>query len=145
MINRFLNAMGWATMLIAFTIFLISYAGFPDEVLVYINEKGEPLQYVSKNMFFYLLLAVQVVLNAAFLILNGILRKTEDYSMTQTGVSAVQIFYNMFFATSVYFVNILNSRENFNYSNFGYLIYVTGGLLAIALMYTIISRFILKK
>ena len=137
--------MGWATMLLAFVIFLLSYAGFPDDVLVYINEKGEPLQYVSKNLFFYLLLALQVVVNAAFLILNGILRKAEEYRMTQMGVSSVQIFYNMFFAASVYLINILNSRENFNYSNFGYLIYVTGGLMVIALVYTIISRFILKK
>jgi hypothetical protein len=145
MINRFINAMGWAVMLFAFVVFLVSYAGFPDQVLVYINEKGDPVQYVSKNLFFYLLLSVIVALNAALLILNSMLRKANDYPKTQFGASAVQIFFNLFFATSVYFVNILNSRENFNYSNFGYLIYITGGLLAVALVYTVISRFILKN
>jgi len=78
--------------------------------------------------------------------LGGIVKTSGSNSqLTQIGISLSQIFFNLFFATSIYFINILNSRENFNYSNFGYLIYVTGGLLLIALLFTIFSRFIRKK
>ena len=146
MISRFFNALAWVSLILAFIVFLISYANYPDEVLVYVNSVGEPLQYLSKDLLFYTLIAFLISFNAILISLNRVLNKSAvELVLTETGISLSQLFLNLFFATSVYFISILNSRENFNYSNFGYLIYVTGGLVFFAIIFTLVSRFILKK
>jgi len=146
MLAKFFNAMAWLALIFAFFIFLISYANYPDEVLVYVNSVGEPLQYLSKDLLFYTLIAFLISFNAILISLNRVLNKSAvELVLTETGISLSQLFLNLFFATSVYFISILNSRENFNYSNFGYLIYVTGGLVFFAIIFTLVSRFILKK
>jgi hypothetical protein len=143
---RFFSALGLLSMIIAFVIFLVSYASFPDDVLVYINSLGEPQSYFSKDTMFYILVAFLIIVNATFIGLKSILnRNSLSLEMTEAGVFISQIFFNLFFTSSVYFINILNSRENFNYSNFGYLIYVTGILLFVAIVYTIFTRYVLKK
>ena len=143
---RFFSALGLLSMIIAFLIFLVSYASFPDDVLVYINSLGEPQSYFSKDTLFYILVAFLIIVNATFIGLKSILnRNSLSLEMTEAGVFISQIFFNLFFASSVYFINILNSRENFNYSNFGYLIYVTGILLFAAIVYTVFTRYVLKK
>ena len=143
---RFFSALGLLSMIIAFLVFLISYASFPEEVLVYVNNLGEPESYLSKDILFYMLVAFLIVTNATFMGLNNLIRRSElTLETTEAGVHITQIFFNLFFASSIYFVNILNSRENFDYSNFGYMIYVTGILLSLAIVFTLISRFVLKK
>ena len=138
--------MAWAAMIFAFLIFLISYANYPDDVLIYINAQGEPLQYIAKDMLFYSALAFAIIINSAFLGLHSILKKVNsELQLTLSGLSLSQLFFNLFFATSLYFVNILNSRENFDYSNFGYLIYVTGTLFLLGVIFTLVARVVLKK
>jgi len=143
---RFFSALGLFSTIVAFLIFLISYASFPEDVLVYVNNLGEPASYLSKDTMFYLLVAFLIITNAAFIGLKSIIRKNDlTLENTEAGVHVSQIFFNLFFASSVYFINILNSRENFDYSNFGYMIYVTGILLLLAIVFTLISGFVLKK
>jgi hypothetical protein len=125
---------------------MVSYANFPDDVLVYINHAGEPQQYLAKDFLFYLLLAFFIAINAVLRTVKKMLSgQSGETVWSEAGSGAGQIFFNLFFASSVYFINILNSRENFNYSNFGYMIYVTGILLALALLFTGFARFVLKK
>ena len=146
MILRVLDALAWVSLFLAFIVFIISYASFPDEVLVYIKPSGEPVQYIERNLLFYSLLGLAVLFNGGMLAFAGILKRTSpELTTTITGVSYIRISFNFFFATAVYFINLLNSRENFDYSNFGYLIYVTGGLLIAALIYTTFARVLLKK
>jgi len=143
---RFLGALAWIFMFISAFVFLISYAGFPEEVMVYLNELGEPPFYLSKNLMFYLTAAFAIAFNVALMVLNSILAKqNSNTELTQAGVSISQIFFNLFFSTSIYFINILNSRENFDYSNFGYQIYVTGFLLAASVVFVVYARLVLKK
>ena len=145
MITKFFTALSWISLILALIVFIISYASYPDDVLVYINSLGEPQLYLDRNSLFYGLLAIIIIFNLGWLTLGGIVKKSNpDQDLTPIGISLSQIFFNSFFATSVYFISILNSRENFNYSNFGYLIYVTGGLLIAALIFTVITRFLRK-
>jgi hypothetical protein len=114
--------------------------------LIYINAKGQSVQYLEPDLLFYALLSVAILFNGGWLALGGVLRRTSpDLEYTINGVSLIQIAFNLFFGTAVYFINVLNSRENFDYSNFGLLIYITGGLLIAALVYTLVSRLVLKK
>lgn len=146
MIIRLLNALAWASLIFSFLVFIICYANFPDEVLVYIKTSGEPVLFLGKDVVFYSILAITVIFNLGWLVLSGIVKRTTpNLESTIGGLSVTQIGFNLFFATSVYFINILNSRENFDYSNFGLLIYITGGFLIGAILYTAVARFILKK
>ena len=146
MAARFFNALGSLIMIFAFFVLLLSYANYPEEVLVYIDNVGESVSYLAKGTIFYIALAFIVLINATIMGLRRILQnQDEEMELTQAGLGISQIFFNLFFASSVYFISILNSRENFNYSNFGYLIYVTGILLLLSFLFTVFTRLVLKK
>lgn len=146
MIDRLINALAWVSLGFAILVFIISYANFPEEVLVYIESTGAPILYVPKDTLFYLFLLVAILFNGGWLALKGVVnRTTPEYTQTVISLSVVQIFSNLFMATAIYFVNLLNSRENLDYSNFGLFIYVTGGLLIASLIFTLFTRFVLKK
>ena len=133
-------------MVFASFVLLLSYANYPEEVLVYVDSVGEPLTYLSKETIFYIALAFIVLINATLMGLRRILRSQDaEMELSQVGLGITQIFFNLFFASSVYFISILNSRENFNYSNFGYLIYVSGIFLLLAILFTAFTRLVLKK
>lgn len=142
---RFFNALTWIILIFSMVVFLISYANFPDEVLLYIDGEGVPKLYVEKGKLFYYLLAFLMVMNAIAIAINVFLDKLGGAIIVKASIFISQMFFNLFFASSVYFIKILNSRENFDYSNFGYLIYVTGGLMVLAILFSIISRFVFKK
>ena len=133
-------------MIFAFFVLLFSYANYPEDVLVYVDSTGEPITYLSKGSIFYISLAFIVLINATLMGLRRMLKNQDaEMELTQVGLGISQIFFNLFFASSVYFISILNSRENFNYSNFGYLIYVSGILLLISILFTVFTRLVLKK
>ena len=133
-------------MIFAFFVLLFSYANYPENVLVYVDSTGEPITYLSKGSIFYISLAFIVLINATLMGLRRMLKNQDaEMELSQVGLGISQIFFNLFFASSVYFISILNSRENFNYSNFGYLIYVSGILLLISILFTVFTRFVLKK
>ena len=146
MAARFFSALGGITIIFSFFILLISYANYPEEVLVYVDSVGEPLAYISKNSIFYISLAFIVLINITLIGLRRFLKnQVDEMEITQAGLGITQIFFNLFFASSVYFISILNSRENFNYSNFGYLIYVSGIFLLLSILITVFVRLVLKK
>ena len=146
MAARFFGALGSIIMIFAFLVLLFSYANYPEDVLVYVDSTGEPITYLSKGSIFYISLAFIVLINATLMGLRRMLKNQDaEMELTQVGLGISQIFFNLFFASSVYFISILNSRENFNYSNFGYLIYVSGILLLISILFTVFTRLVLKK
>jgi hypothetical protein len=146
MAARFFGALGSIIMIFAFLVLLFSYANYPENVLVYVDGVGEPITYLSKGSIFYISLAFIVLINATLMGLRRMLRSQDaEMDLSQVGLGITQIFFNLFFACSVYFISILNSRENFNYSNFGYLIYVSGILLLISILFTVFTRLVLKK
>ena len=146
MTARFFSALGGITTIFSFVVLLFSYAKYPDDVLVYVDNVGEPLTYLSKNVLFYISLAFIVLINITLIGQRRILKnQDEEMELTQAGLGIIQIFSNLFLASSVYFISILNSRENFNYSNFGYLIYASGILLLLSVLTTVFVRLVLKK
>jgi len=146
MIARFFNALGWISMIISFFVLLVSYANYPDDVLVYASGVSEPVTYLSRDSVFYIALGFFVLINSAPIGIGAVLKKLPSETiLTRAGLGITQIFANLFLAADVHFLSILNSRENFNYANFGYMIYVTGGLMIISIGFTLIARFVLKK
>ena len=146
MVVRFFSGLGWIFFLFAFVAMILAYANFPDEVLVYINTNGEPVTYLPKGGLFYLLLAFVMLMNIAVLaVKRTMLSKKQEMVWTLSGLHLSQIFYNLFFASSVYFIAILNSSDVLDYSNFGFLVYVTGAFFTVALIYTLAAGLIVKK
>ena len=146
MVVRFFSGLGWIFFLFAFVAMILAYASFPDEVLVYVNAKGDPVTYLAKGNLFYLMLAFLMLMNLAVLVVKRILQNSgRQVFHTLTGLHLSQIFYNMFFASSVYFITVLNSSDVLDYSNFGYLVYVTGTFLTVAILYTLIAGLIVQK
>ena len=143
MVARFFGALGALATIFSFMVLMLSYANFPDEVLVYVNNVGEPMSYLSKNSIFYIALAFYILINATLLGLKKIQKGERE--VFQAGLGVTQIFFNLLFSSSIYFIKILNSRENFDYSNFGYLIYITGTILIISILVTAFIRVVLNK
>lgn len=54
-------------------VFFISYAGLPEQVLVLLDEIGAPVQYVTRDLFFYGSLSFIVLSNALLYVLSAIL------------------------------------------------------------------------
>lgn len=146
MTARLINAITLISVAFAILVFIISYANFPDDVLIYMNSLGEPQVYITRDTLFYSLLAIAVIFNGAWMMARKVLlNSNKDFDNTIIGLGISQFLFNLFFATSIYFVNILNSRENFNYSNFGLFVYITGIALILSLIYTGLVRTVLKK
>lgn len=146
MINRLIYALAWVSLILAFAVFIISYANFPEEVLIYINQAGDPVMYLGRDALFYTGLLIAILFNGTWIASGGIIKKTSpSLKLTLTGIGVTQIAFNVFFASAVYFINLLNSRENLDYSNFGTIIMVTGTLLVMAMLFTVVARLIIKK
>ena len=109
------------------------YAGLP-EMTAYTGDETGPLEYVSKELFFYFFLAVNGIVNIVLYTLakRGLTnkqtsaRKAEKIAAWKFGLALV---INIFLSISMAFISIFNSGEKFDYSNFGYLVYFSLGLV----------------
>ena len=112
---------------------MMSYANLPDRVLIGTDESGNATNYIDKDIGFYIALTVFAVTNILFFLLLGLFKRSSANVATIVfgWISALVVLINLFFAFAAAFIGILNSRENFDYSNFGYLIFVIGGLFVI--------------
>ncbi len=143
---RFFNGLAWIGFLVALLAFLLAYAGFPDEVLVQTSATGEPITYIGKDTLFYSALAFYMILNMAMVLIPKLqIAKGLHLVLSMSLMHLARLFFNLFFAAAVYFISILNSREDFSYNHFGYIIYVTGGILAAVVLCYPVARYLLKK
>ncbi|MDH5604724.1 MAG: hypothetical protein OEY51_12330 [Cyclobacteriaceae bacterium] len=114
------------------TLFYV-YAGLP-EMVAYTGDEMGSLEYIGKELFFYFFLIVIGVINIVLYILikRGLAnkqvstRKAEKIAGWKYGLSLV---INIFLSISMAFISIFNSGEKFDYSNFGYLVYFSLGLV----------------
>jgi hypothetical protein len=87
----------------------------------------------NREVYFYVALFILIFFNFTFYALSRNLRY-KDNSLREALVNWQLSFaavLNLFFITSVFFIMLVNSGENFDYDNFGYLIYVCLGLIGI--------------
>jgi len=119
-------------LIVNFTLFYV-YAGLP-EMVAYTGDETGSLEYIGKELFFYFFLIVIGVINIVLYILikRGLAnkqvstRKAEKIAGWKYGLALV---INIFLSISMVFINIFNSGEKFDYSNFGYLVYFSLGLV----------------
>jgi len=127
---RITNAFRIISIIALVFVFFIAYAGLPEQVLVLLDNEGNPTQYIGRNMFFYGTLSFLIITNLLFYVFGNLLRKS-THIQTQTGVKfifSLAIIVNIFFAVALTFLGILNGQENFDYSSFAPFIYFSIGL-----------------
>jgi hypothetical protein len=113
----------------------------PDEILIATDSGGKPMTYMDRDLSFYLALTIFILTNLSIYVLLRLIRKL-DFSLSVKvfgWLSGLVVIINLFFAFVVAFIGILNSRDNFDYANFGYLVYVIGGVFFVWLIGFMIS------
>jgi|GEM_PF-2701079 len=131
MIGNLLRGLGSVSIFVLAAVLLFAYANLPDQVLVLMSETGEPLQYIPKNLFFYAMLSASAVINIALIYLARLVKSSQHFKSMKGWIWILVMMVNMFLMISITFISILNGEENFDYSNFGYLVYVGLGFLVL--------------
>lgn len=141
------NALRYISIIVLTIVFFISYAGLPEKVLLFIDESGNPIQYVLKNYFFYGTLTILIITNALLYILAIILNKSiiNLSQLIANYLLSLSIIINVFFSVALTFLGILNGQENFDYSSFAPFIYFSQGLFVVWLLAFIYSLIRSKK
>ncbi len=87
----------------------------------------------SREWYFYLALLILVIFNFTFYTLSRNLGYRDEKLRSSLIIWQLSFagILNLFFITSVFFVMLVNSGELFDYDNFGYLVYVCLGLIAL--------------
>lgn len=110
-------------------VLLYTYAALGEEVVLSNDTSG--FRTISREVYFYAGLGLLVIFNFTFYALSRNMHLS-NYALKkaligwQLGLAALL---NFFFMAGALFIMLFNSGEKFNYSNFGYLIYVALGLL----------------
>lgn len=146
MIKRFSAAVRVISIGLLFIVFMFSYANMPNRVLIGTDAAGNPSNYIDKDVGFYVALSVFILTNFLFYQLLIYCKRLEPAlaNVVYGWTSALIILINFFFAFAAAFIGILNSRENFDYSNFGYLIFVIATLFGIWFLGFLINLIRLK-
>jgi len=141
MTYKIANALRLISILILVVVFFIFYAGLPEQVLVLIDELGNPTLYFPRDTFFYGTLSILIVANALLYMLSILLSKSTQETLK--GVAnysmLLAVVVNVFFGVSLTFLGILNGRENFDYSSFAPFFYMSGSLFLIWVIFFLIS------
>lgn len=128
-------------------VFFVSYAGLPEQVLVLLDEKGAPVQYITRNLFFYSSLAFIVLSNVLLYVLPAMLINSNrnNIRVVANYLVVLAALVNIFISVALSFIGILNGRENFDYSNFAPFFYFSEGLFVVWLIAFVVSLLIAKK
>ncbi|UII30754.1 hypothetical protein LVD17_20890 [Fulvivirga ulvae] len=129
---RLIKSFWFLSLIIGLAVLLYIYAGLPEQVAYEIAPEGG-MSYISRETFFYLSLAALVIANFSLYTVSRSLRYRKEsinVLMTNWQLSLAGVL-NFFFIVIWNFISLVNSGENFNYDNFGYMIYVALGLIVI--------------
>lgn len=133
MILRFIK-FGWAVSLVAgLGALLYVYAAIPEQVVYSLSDKYFGKGAISRETFFYSALGFIAFMNFLLYALSKNL-KYKDESINETIKKwqlSLAVLINIFAIVVMNFVFLVNSGESFNFSNFGYLIYVSLGFIVI--------------
>ena len=142
---RVVRALWFFSALGSLATLLYIFASLPDPVRYGVNGMTEV---VSRDAFFYIVLGIVAISNTIIYALAKRLEKRKGINeklMNSLGAVsyAFGLAFNIFFVVSMHFISLFNSGENFNYDNFGYLLYPSIGLIilvVLALPYVLLRR-----
>ena len=129
MVAKVLRGVWFLSVLISFGVLLYAYASMPVELVV--GQKGVSMTMVSRELVFYVALALLAIVNVFVFIVRKI-RKTDHEFMGWFYGLIVTL--NIFMVIALSFITVANIGEKYDFSNVGYLIYGSISLVAIWLI-----------
>lgn len=116
--------------------FMYVYASLPESVVL---QESEVIMSVSREVLFYVVLALLAVINVVVFIISKLQRGDQDFLSWFFGLI---ITLNIFFIIALSYVSLYNSSEKFDYSRIGAIIYGGVGLMILwALAWPVYSVF----
>jgi hypothetical protein len=122
MILRIFKAIWFLSLLVVLASLLWVYAGLPEQVIVQEDVSGRVE--ANREFLFYVLTFLIVLVNA--LVYGFKKLKSEEFRAWFHGV-VVSI--NLFLVLAMNFIQTYNSGENFNFSEIGFILYGSVGLI----------------
>lgn len=117
----------WFLSLMAVTaVLMYGYASMQEEVIV--SEELESTVRISRDTFFYIVLAFLAIINVLVFIIARIMVRSEDFKSWFYGLV---ITFNIFFIVGIGFVSLYNSGEAYRYARLEPIIYASIGLFVI--------------
>lgn len=117
----------WFLSLMAVTAALLyGYASMQEEVVV--REEVESSISISRDTFFYIVLACLAIINVLVFIIARIMVRSEDFKSWFYGLV---ITFNIFFIVGIGFISLYNSGESYQYARLQPIIYASIGLFVI--------------
>ena len=128
--TRLVKAFWFVTLLTSLSVMLYVYAALPEIITFDLFANGSTF---DREIYFYVALAILSLSNFSFYALSRHMKyKTESINtiMINWQLSLAGIL-NFFYIVAMLFLFLINSGEDFNYNNFGYLVFVSLGLVVI--------------
>jgi hypothetical protein len=111
----------WFLSLMSVTVALLyGYASMQEEVVV--REEVASSIRISRDTFFYIVLAFLSIINVLVFIIARIMVRSEDFKSWFYGLV---ITFNIFFIVAIGFVSLYNSGESYNYTRLEPIIYAS--------------------
>ncbi|MDH5398339.1 MAG: hypothetical protein OEX02_09345 [Cyclobacteriaceae bacterium] len=131
-INRVLKLFWLVSFMLVNLVLFYVYAWLP-EMVAYSGDYATATEYISKEIFFYFFLGLIALTNITIYIFARNWNKNASMSRQSIRLTGwkhgLAVVVNIFLAISMVFVSVFNSGEKFDYSNFGYLVYFSLGLV----------------
>jgi hypothetical protein len=144
MILNLFKAIRFLSMLAVLFCLLYVYASLPAEVVV--AEDGVKNVVLDKEMLFYSTMALIAIVNVLVYLFSKRVAPDEHFRIW---LNVLVIASNIFFIIAMSFVSLYNSAEKFDFSQIGFIIYSSVGLVALCLIswpiYQVFRKFISKE
>jgi hypothetical protein len=122
MVLRFFKGIWFISLLVVLASLLWVYAGLPEQVIVQEDVSGRVE--ANREFLFYVLTFLIVVVNVLVYVFKKL--KNEEFRAWFHGVV---ISINVFLVLAMNVIQTYNSGENFNFSDIGFIIYGSLGLI----------------
>ncbi len=128
--NKIIRAFWFFTLLTALGALLYSYASIPDGYDVYLTDSFSA---ISREVLFYIGLAIVTLTNFSIYSIARKYKHAEDdlQQFVFGWLTSFAAVLNFFLIVSFFFIQLINSGEKFDFTNFGLTIYITLGLIAL--------------
>jgi hypothetical protein len=126
---KIFRAIWFLSMLATLASLLYVYASLPPEVIV--AEDGPETIVFGRDLLFYTAMIVIAMVNVLVYLFSQRVAPDEDFRVWLNGLV---ITANIFFIIAMSFISLYNSTEKFDFSQIGFIIYSSVGLVALWLL-----------
>ena len=123
---KIFRAIWFLSVLAVFARLLFGYAGWQDELVIQ-ERAGEQLL-INKEILFYVLTIVIVLINVVVYIFGKLFKQQEQL---RSWIHILITSINLFFIVAISLVGVYNSYEKFDYQRIDFIIYGSVGLIVL--------------